>query len=100
MVPPPRVNSILTGFFAPTLLPACGLETATDKKPDHVAVKLDVQSELVSHRLLLGNQQLLENPPEEEAWVTAKQQDQVTDLRCKLLDTGPCNCFKWPSLLG
>eukprot|EP00971_Amphidinium_carterae_P183419 3640459-Amphidinium_carterae.4 len=30
------------------LLPACGLEQATEKKPDHVAIKMDFQLELVS----------------------------------------------------
>eukprot|EP00971_Amphidinium_carterae_P008746 171952-Amphidinium_carterae.1 len=51
-------------------------------------------------RLLLGNQQLLEKVPDEEAVVAAKQQDTVANLKVKLLDTGACTFFEWPSFLG
>eukprot|EP00971_Amphidinium_carterae_P134156 2658197-Amphidinium_carterae.1 len=39
-------------------------------------------------RLLLGNQQLLEKEPNEEAVASAQQQDTVANLKVKLLDTG------------
>eukprot|EP00971_Amphidinium_carterae_P161301 3198382-Amphidinium_carterae.1 len=51
-------------------------------------------------RLLLGNQQLLEKVPDEEAIATAKQQDTVANLKVKLLDTGACTFFEWPAFLG
>eukprot|EP00971_Amphidinium_carterae_P252075 5004947-Amphidinium_carterae.2 len=34
------------------MLPACDLETVADKKPDHVAIKMDFQLELVSQAYL------------------------------------------------
>eukprot|EP00971_Amphidinium_carterae_P033396 657738-Amphidinium_carterae.1 len=51
-------------------------------------------------RLLLGNQQLLEKVPDEEAVATAKKQDTVANLKVKLLDTGACTFFEWPAFLG
>eukprot|EP00971_Amphidinium_carterae_P155145 3076594-Amphidinium_carterae.3 len=51
-------------------------------------------------RLLLGNQQLLEKVPDEEAVATARQQDTVVSLKTKLLDTGACTFFEWPQFLG
>eukprot|EP00971_Amphidinium_carterae_P299768 5955908-Amphidinium_carterae.2 len=51
-------------------------------------------------RLLLGHRQLLEKVPDEEAVATAQQQDTVTDLKRKLLDTGACTFFEWPQFLG
>eukprot|EP00971_Amphidinium_carterae_P090331 1788686-Amphidinium_carterae.3 len=105
----------------------------TGKKPDHAAIQMDFQLDLVSQgyriqksyktvertsapgdlwcrasenalglpaqsreRLLLGNQQLLEKRPDEEALASAQQHDTVTDLKRKLLDTGPCTFFEWP----
>eukprot|EP00971_Amphidinium_carterae_P252585 5014677-Amphidinium_carterae.1 len=140
------------------LLPACGAEEETDKKPDHRAIKLNFDLELVSHgymgqrsyenaersdplemaveyrkqrdqhlarwstaltlvvcraaeqalglpalsrgKLNLSKQQLLEQAPDDEAVASAKQHDQVTDLRRKLLDTGACTFFEWPAFLG
>eukprot|EP00971_Amphidinium_carterae_P213495 4237036-Amphidinium_carterae.1 len=49
--------------------------------------------------LLLGNQQLLEKVPDEEAVATAKHQDTVANLKVKLLDTGACTFFEWPAFL-
>eukprot|EP00971_Amphidinium_carterae_P104393 2067284-Amphidinium_carterae.1 len=130
------------------LLPACGMEKDTGKKPDHVAISLDFRLDLKSYetaertteqevgveygkarqahltrwstalashdvdhlwelwcraaeqalglpansrgRLLLGNQQLLEKVPDDEAVEAAKQQDTVVNLKRKLLDTGAC----------
>eukprot|EP00971_Amphidinium_carterae_P336003 6472118-Amphidinium_carterae.1 len=51
-------------------------------------------------RLLLGNQQLLEKVPDEEAVLAATQQDTVANLKIKLLDTGACTFFEWPAYLG
>eukprot|EP00971_Amphidinium_carterae_P331753 6465521-Amphidinium_carterae.2 len=51
-------------------------------------------------RLTLRKQQLLEQPPGDEAVAAAKQHDQVTDLRRKLLDTGACTFFERPNCLG
>eukprot|EP00971_Amphidinium_carterae_P120582 2389312-Amphidinium_carterae.4 len=140
------------------MLPACGIEIATDKKPDHalslvsqgyweqksleeaqktnaldVAVVYQQQKDLHAARwsaallrkdvdelwnlcraseqalglqaetrgqIQLGHQQLLELQPEEEALATARQQDQVTDVRRKRLDTRPCTCFEWPTFVG
>eukprot|EP00971_Amphidinium_carterae_P221807 4403169-Amphidinium_carterae.2 len=148
------------------LLPACGVEQETGKKPDHVAISLEFRLELVSQgyrgqksyetaahtteqeveveyekarqahlarwstalasqdvddlwelwclasetalglpansrgRLLLGNQQLLEKVPDEEAVATARQHDTVVTLKQKLLDTGACTFFEWPQFLG
>eukprot|EP00971_Amphidinium_carterae_P049501 975412-Amphidinium_carterae.1 len=50
--------------------------------------------------LTFSKQQLLENPPDEEAVAAAKQHDQVPDLRRKLLDNGACTCLEWPNFLG
>eukprot|EP00971_Amphidinium_carterae_P225615 4474472-Amphidinium_carterae.2 len=52
----------LTG--SPALLPACGLETATEKKPHHTAVVLPFQHDFVSQ----GN---LGQRSMERAWSTA-----------------------------
>eukprot|EP00971_Amphidinium_carterae_P276850 5494340-Amphidinium_carterae.1 len=46
-----QAQSTWIGFFAPRL-PACDLEQATEKKPDHVAIKMDFQLELVSQGYL------------------------------------------------
>eukprot|EP00971_Amphidinium_carterae_P216113 4289811-Amphidinium_carterae.1 len=51
-------------------------------------------------RLLLGNQQLLEKEPNDEAVASAQQQDTVANLKVKLLDTGACTFFEWPAFLG
>eukprot|EP00971_Amphidinium_carterae_P251491 4992103-Amphidinium_carterae.1 len=51
-------------------------------------------------RLLLGNQQLIEKVPDEEAVATAQQHDTVVTLKRKLLDTGACTFFEWPQFLG
>eukprot|EP00971_Amphidinium_carterae_P280903 5576867-Amphidinium_carterae.2 len=42
----------------------------------------------------------MEQPLDDEAVASARQHDQVTDLRRKLLDTGACAFFKWPPFLG
>eukprot|EP00971_Amphidinium_carterae_P311084 6182141-Amphidinium_carterae.1 len=48
----------------------------------------------------LGNQQLLEKVPDEEALAAAKQQDTIVSLKRKLLDPGACTFFEWPQFLG
>eukprot|EP00971_Amphidinium_carterae_P276094 5479009-Amphidinium_carterae.1 len=51
-------------------------------------------------RLVLTNQQLLEKVPDDEAVASATQQDTVANLKRKLLDTGACTFFEWPTFLG
>eukprot|EP00971_Amphidinium_carterae_P045753 900316-Amphidinium_carterae.2 len=42
----------------------------------------------------------MEQPADDEAVASARQHDQVTDRRRKLLDIGACTFFEWPTFLG